>query len=88
MSRPLKISSKEEFIKLSIIKFKNKFNGTMWHSHPSFYPSKEYHPIRKNFTNGEIYNKTLLKEKIIKEAGYKLIVMWEHDWDNHLKEKV
>jgi len=29
----------------------------------------------------DTYNKTLAREKIIKDAGYKLVVMWESDFN-------
>jgi len=30
---------------------------------------------------GELYKKTLEREKLIKNLGYNLVVMWEYDWN-------
>ena len=29
---------------------------------------------------GEIYQNTLQREQLIRDLGYNLVVMWEHDW--------
>ncbi|ARF11443.1 hypothetical protein Klosneuvirus_1_300 [Klosneuvirus KNV1] len=54
--------------------------------HPDYYKPDDLHPIRK-IKNKEIYNKTINKENIIKKAGYKLVVIWEHEWKK-LNKKV
>jgi G:T-mismatch repair DNA endonuclease (very short patch repair protein) len=38
-----------------------------------------------------LYEKTLEKEKVLKNAGYKLITIWENDWrkiEKELKKKL
>ena len=52
-----------------------EYNGYYWHGHPNYYKSSDLHPIIK-ITYGELYKKTLEREKIIKSAGYNLIVKW------------
>lgn len=56
-----------------------EFNGGLWHGDLRIYNPKDINPIT-NTTFGELYNKTLNKEKKIKELGYNLIVIWEYDW--------
>ena len=31
-------------------------------------------------TFGELYQKTLEREQLIRDLGYNLVVMWEYDW--------
>ena len=52
-----------------------EYNGYFWHGHPNFYNSNDIHPIRKK-TFGKLYQQTLKKEKLIKSAGYNLIIKW------------
>jgi len=59
-----------------------EFHGTMWHGHPSHpdYIEDEPHPVISNKTWGQVYQDTLKKEQKIRELGFILIVMWEHEW--------
>ena len=52
-----------------------------WHAHPSVsrYNENEKHP-RKRGTWGEIYKNTLEREQKIRNLGYNLIVIWEHEF--------
>jgi hypothetical protein len=36
-------------------------------------------------TFGELYLKTMEKERLIKESGYNLITIWEDDWNKYKK---
>ena len=56
-----------------------EFNGTIFHGDPRVLNSNDINPINKK-TYGELYNKTLEREKLIKDAGYNLITMWEKDF--------
>lgn len=62
-----------------------EFHVDLWHANPLKYNSEDLHPIRK-IKNKEIYNKTLLREKIIRDVGYNLVVIWENEWDKIYKE--
>ena len=57
-----------------------EFHGDYWHGNP-----KKFMPIEINKTTGttfgEMYQKTLEREQQIKDFGYNLVVMWEHDWN-------
>jgi hypothetical protein len=58
-----------------------EFHGTFWHGHPTYYNSEDINKITRK-TYGELYAQTLRREQKIREAGYNLIVMWEHDYKN------
>jgi len=38
-------------------------------------------------THGELYQKTLEKEEILRKSGYDVISMWESEWNETLEEK-
>lgn len=56
-----------------------EFYGDYWHGNPNLYPSDKMHPVSKK-TFGELYQKTLEKEAVIRALGYNLVVMWESEW--------
>ena len=56
-----------------------EFHGDYWHGNPKIFPSNGKTFFNKTF--GELYEKTLLKEKQIKDLGFSLVVMWENDWN-------
>lgn len=58
-----------------------EFHGDYWHAHPSVsrYKEDEKHP-RKKSTWGEVYKKTLEREQKIRDLGYNLVVIWEHEF--------
>jgi len=55
-----------------------------FHSYSSSYPFNNTFSNKTNKHNkktfGELYDKTLKKEKLIKSAGYNLITIWENDY--------
>ena len=53
-----------------------EYNGYFWHGHPDYYNPNDINPRTKT-TFGELYQETLEKEKLIKSAGYNLVVKWE-----------
>ena len=57
-----------------------EFHGDFWHGNPKKYRSDDINKITK-CTFGILYEKTMQKEKTIKELGYNLVVMWESDWN-------
>ena len=58
-----------------------EFHGDYWHAHPSNkrYSKDEPHP-RKRGTWGEVYERTLARERKIRDLGYNLVVIWEHEF--------
>jgi len=51
------------------------YHGKFWHGCPETFDPESIHPILK-VTMKELYEKTILIEKKIKEAGYNLVVQW------------
>lgn len=65
-----------------------EFYGDFWHAHPTYHSClsrEEIHKKISNKTNEEVYQDTLIKEEMIKKAGYRLIVIWEHEFDEMKK---
>jgi len=52
-----------------------EYNGYFWHGHPDYYNPNDFHPIKK-ISYDELYQKTLEKERLIRQAGYNLIIKW------------
>ena len=61
-----------------------EFHGDYWHGNP-----KRFNPTIINNTThctfGDLYQKTIDKEKKIKELGYNLISIWESDWIHFIR---
>lgn len=55
-----------------------EFNGDFWHGNPKIYNSNDINNMTKT-TFGELYQKTIDRENLIKNTGYNLIVKWESD---------
>lgn len=56
-----------------------EFYGDFWHGNPQKYNSEDINCIN-NKTFGQLYKETKSREKMIKDAGYNLISIWESDW--------
>ena len=56
-----------------------EFHGDYWHGNPKIFDQDSMNKTC-NMTHGELYDKTLKKEQIIKDLGYNLITIWESDW--------
>jgi hypothetical protein len=50
-----------------------KFHGDYWHGNPKIYDQNDTTYFGKKF--GELYQKTIDREKLIKVKGYNLVVM-------------
>ena len=61
-----------------------QFHGIFYHGNPQFYKPSDVNPICKK-TFGELYIKTLTLDQTIRDLGYNLIIMWEHEWNLKLK---
>ena len=61
-----------------------EFNGDYYHGNPKVFKSEDFNYICKK-TFGELYIKTLEKESILKKY-YKVISIWEQDWNILKKE--
>ena len=61
------------------------FHGDYWHGNPKKYNPLKINPhTKKSF--GKLYEETLHNEKILKDAGYNIISMWEFDYDKIAQE--
>jgi hypothetical protein len=60
-----------------------EFHGTMWHGDPRVYKADKISHIGIPF--GDLYQKTLKREKTIKEMGYNYKIIWEKDWNNIIR---
>jgi len=56
-----------------------EFNGDYYHGNPEIFNSNELNKTTGK-TFGELYKNTLEKEKILREAGYNFISIWEKDY--------
>ena len=61
-----------------------EYHGTFHHGSPAVYAADVWNTLRK-CTMGELYQKTLDREKFIRAQGYKLEVMWEDRWKSMIK---
>jgi very-short-patch-repair endonuclease len=63
-----------------------EFNGDYIHANPLFYNEDSIHPTRKCLIK-EIWERELKRTKFIESQGWKVIIVWEHDWELN-KEKI
>lgn len=75
----LKINNKTIYVDALYNNTIYEFNGDFWHGNPNKYNPNEINKVSKK-TFGELYNKTLEKEKFLKENGYNIISIWESDF--------
>ena len=57
-----------------------EFHGDYWHGNPEVYESDIINEST-HCTMGELYQKTLIKERNVRELGYNLVIVWEKDFD-------
>jgi superfamily II DNA or RNA helicase len=57
-----------------------EYDGDYWHGNPKIYEANKIHPEAKK-TFGELWKRTVTKKKNLEEAGYKVISMWESDFE-------
>ena len=59
-----------------------EFHGDVFHGNPNKFDEHYHcHPYDKTVTAGELLEKTLQREEVIRQLGFKLVTMWESDWD-------
>lgn len=57
-----------------------EFYGDFWHGNPIKYKSEDINIVNKK-TFGELYLKTIEREKILINSGYKIVSIWENDFN-------
>lgn len=71
-------------------KFIIEYHGKIWHPNKDIYTKKEWdewkHPFNENIKASDIYNKDIEKEKLAKDNGFDILVVW--DFDKYKKEKI
>lgn len=64
-----------------------EFYGDFWHGNPQKYNSKDINcKNKKSF--GALYNATSEKENILANNGYKIISIWESEWNKKMEHHV
>lgn len=61
-----------------------EFHGDYWHGNPNKFNSFDYNQKCKK-TFGQLYEKTLNKMILIKNKGYKVVFIWENDFNKMIK---
>lgn len=79
------IKLNNKLLKPDAIDFENKivweFYGDFWHGNPQKYNAEDINCINKT-SFGKLFKITLEKEKMFKKNGYKIISIWESEWNN------
>lgn len=63
-----------------------EFHGDLWHGNPNKYEPHIKCNHYSDLTAGELYQNTMNREKQIRDLGYNLIVIWESDYINSIKD--
>ena len=60
-----------------------EFNGCFWHGCPECYPTNRHtkHGVNAVRTIEELWRANQAKEAALRNHGYNVEIMWEHDWD-------
>lgn len=59
-----------------------EFHGDVYHGNPKKFDRDERcHPFDKSISAGELYDKTIQREEVIRSLGFNLVSIWETDWD-------
>jgi hypothetical protein len=62
-----------------------EFHGDAFHGNPKKYePTDCCHPYDPTLTSKHLYSNTIKREQRIIDAGFKLVIMWESDYDEQL----
>lgn len=57
-----------------------EFYGDFWHGNPHVYRAEDINCI-SGFSFGELYDRTIKRENMIKALGYNVIAIWESDFN-------
>lgn len=56
-----------------------EYNGDYWHGNPKIYNQNSITYFGVSF--GYLYNRTIIKQKTLQEAGYNVVSIWESDFN-------
>lgn len=62
-----------------------EFNGTYWHCDPRFY-EKNYYNKKKRLYAENIWDYDYERKTFLENLGYKVIIIWEHDYKNDCEQ--
>jgi hypothetical protein len=57
-----------------------EFYGDIWHGNPEVFADDDYCSPYHKETAGELYQRTMEREKKIREMGYNVVTIWENDY--------
>lgn len=57
-----------------------EFQGDFWHGNPKSFDQSLINP-RTRSTYGELFAKTLIRKSKLESLGYRVVEMWEYDWN-------
>jgi hypothetical protein len=60
-----------------------EFDGDFWHGNPAIYNQDDMHP-RAKMTFGQLYVKTMERKEKLRQAGYKVVSIWESEWKSRV----
>lgn len=63
-----------------------EFYGDYWHGNPNKYNPNDFNKNNKK-TFGELYQKTMDRQDKLIKMGYKIIFIWESDWNKQCQKK-
>lgn len=66
-----------------------EFHGCYWHGCPICYPDRvtDIHPYHLDRTYATVYEQTLRREQALRDEGYNVVSIWEHEFDQQLKNQ-
>lgn len=64
-----------------------EFNGTYWHCDPRFY-EKEYYNQKKKLKAAAIWKYDSDRKSFLEGLGYKVIIVWEHDYKTNNEQTI
>ena len=56
-----------------------EYHGDFWHGNPKVFNQEEMNTATKT-TFGELYQKTIEKQRFCEESGYEYLSIWESEW--------
>lgn len=56
-----------------------EFYGDFWHGNPKTFDQLKINTVNKKYF-GDLYQDTINREYLLKQAGYNLITIWENEW--------
>ena len=57
-----------------------EYHGDYWHGNPRCYPGETMNEVVK-MTMGALYARTMCRETMLRDMGYTVVSIWEHDWN-------